>query len=211
MAKLAKKQKIDYFELRRQGFHALTGISILLFLIFNVLNKWVLAAILVLGYAIYLVNKKLKVPIIWWFVKHFERKENLKETPARGSFFYVLGCFLALVLFPKDVAYVAIIVLALGDSISTFIGKSYGKTRAPWSNVKLLEGTVAGIALSFLGFLVLYFFLPGFSVTIFEGLAACIIAMIVEALEIKVEDRKLDDNVVIPLVAGAVILILRSL
>lgn len=206
-----QKGNFDWFELKRQAFHAIVGIMILLMLIFGLLNQWILLAVLIVGFVIYLINKRLKVPIIWWFVKNFERRENMKDTPGRGSFYFVLGIFLSLLLFPKDVAYAAIIILALGDSTSTLIGKAYGRTKAPWSSVKLLEGTIAGIAFSFIGFLALYYLLPGFSVPILHGLIACIIAMLVEALEIKTANRKLDDNVVIPLVAGAVILVMRGL
>lgn len=205
------KSKFDWFELKRQSFHAATGLVILLLLIFNILNEWIIGGILVVGFVLFLINRRMKLPVIWWFIQHFERKENIKEMPGGGSFFYILGTFISLILFPRDVAYVAIVVLALGDSISTFIGKNYGRTRAPWSNVKLLEGTLAGMLLSFAGFLVLYYCLPGFSVTILEGLLACIVAMMVEAIEMKIGPRKIDDNLLIPVVAGAVILLIRGL
>ncbi len=218
MKNKAKKEpgkKFDWLELKRQMFHALTGLVILVLLMFGILNKWIIGGILVFGYILFLINLRKRIPVLWWFIQHFERRENMKDSPGGGSFFYVLGVFLSLVLFPTDVAYVAIVVLALGDSISTFIGKNYGKTKAPWSSVKLLEGTIAGIILSFAGFLGLYYLFPvlsiPFSVTLLEGLAACAVAMVVEALEISIEKRKIDDNVVIPLVAGAVILVMRGL
>lgn len=212
---IKETKKFDWFELKRQSFHALTGLIILALLIFNILNKWIIGGILVFGYILFLINLRKRIPVLWWFIQHFERRENMKDAPGGGSFFFVLGVFLSLVLFPKDVAYVAIAVLALGDSISTFVGKNYGRTKSPLSSVKLLEGTTAGIALSFAGFLGLYYLFPAlsipFSVTLLEGLAACAVAMIIEALEISIEKRKIDDNVVIPLVAGAVILVVRGL
>jgi dolichol kinase len=45
----------------------------------------------------------------------------------------------------------------------------------------------------------------------FEALAASLIAMIVEAFEIKMGREQIDDNIVMPLVAGIVVMVVRSI
>ncbi|MBI2124510.1 hypothetical protein HYT92_01840 [Candidatus Pacearchaeota archaeon] len=87
-------------------------------------------------------------------------------------------------------------ILALGDSISHLYGLNYGRIRYPLSKTKFLEGTIAGFAAGFLGALI---FLPWH-----QAFLASFAAMIVEAIEIKVGANQVDDNLVVPVVAGAV-------
>ena len=95
----------------------------------------------------------------------------------------------------------SIMVLALGDSISHLYGLHYGKTKHPFSKTKFLEGTIAGIIFGFIGAFV---FLPWW-----EALLASLAAMIVEAIEIKIGTQQVDDNLIVPFVAGAVVWIVR--
>ena len=91
-------------------------------------------------------------------------------------------------------------ILALGDSVGHLVGRYYGKTK--WiSTKKLLEGTIAGALAGFLGAV--------FFVSPLEAALASIAAMVMEAIEIELNKRAVDDNLFIPLVAGTVIYLLR--
>ena len=92
-------------------------------------------------------------------------------------------------------------VLAFGDSISHMYGLHYGKIKHPLSNRKFLEGTIAGFIAGFIG---AWTFLPWH-----EAFFASLIAMIVEAIEIKIGAEQVDDNLIIPVVAGAVVWVIR--
>jgi dolichol kinase len=106
-----------------------------------------------------------------------------------------------LLLYPKDIALASIMVLAFGDSVSHVFGIHFGKTKTILSETKLLEGTVAGFIAGFIGAWVF--------VSPFEAFFASLAAMIAEAVEIKLGTEEVDDNIIIPLVAGSVIWLMR--
>ena len=110
------------------------------------------------------------------------------------------GVFLAMVLFPKDITMAAIIVLALGDAIAPLVGQ-YGKIKHPLSEKKFLEGTIAGALVAFVGALIF--------VKHYEAALAAVFAMLAEGIDLRLGRHPLNDNIVIPVVAGAVIWLLR--
>ena len=101
----------------------------------------------------------------------------------------------------REVAMASIMILALGDSVSHLYGLHYGKINHPLSSTKFLEGTIAGFIAGFIGAFV---FLPWH-----EAFFASLAAMIVEAVEIKIGTEQVDDNLIIPVVAGAVVWLIR--
>jgi len=104
-------------------------------------------------------------------------------------------------LFDKDIAMASIMVLALGDSVSHLYGLHYGKIKHPLSNKKFLEGTIAGFVAGFIGALVFARW--------YEAFFASLAAMIVEGIEVKIGTRQIDDNIIVPLVAGGVLWAMR--
>ncbi len=123
-----------------------------------------------------------------------ERPEDLKSFPGKGSFFFVLGSLLALQFFPFEVALAAISIMAVGDAITTVIGTYFGKIKNPLNPKKHLEGTaIAIVASTFAAF----FFVP-FHVAFLGSLAG----MVFESVTVRYISQIIDDNVVIPVVAG---------
>jgi dolichol kinase len=97
----------------------------------------------------------------------------------------------------------SVMVLALGDSVSHLFGLHYGRIKYPLSKTKFLEGTIAGFIAGFIGALV---FLPWH-----EAFFASLIAMAAEAVEIKIGAQQIDDNLVVPITAGAVVWLFRAI
>ena len=95
----------------------------------------------------------------------------------------------------------SIMILALGDSVSHLYGLHYGRIKHPLSSTKFFEGTIAGFIAGFIGALI---FLPWL-----EAFLASLAAMAVEAIEIKIGAGQVDDNLIIPVVAGAAVLAVR--
>jgi dolichol kinase len=95
----------------------------------------------------------------------------------------------------------SIMVLALGDSVSHLFGLHFGKTKHPLSKTKFLEGTIAGFVAGFIGALVFARWL--------EAFLASLAAMLIEAVEIKIGTQQVDDNLIVPLIAGGVIWVVR--
>jgi phytol kinase len=202
---MQKEAKPDQkkFEWNRQFFHIILGIAIVALVMYGLLDQLIILVIIMLGLALSYACKRMRVPVISRLLEKFERKEELKKFPGKGTLFYFIGVFVSLVLFPGEIAMASIMVLALGDSISHIYGINYGKLKTPLSRTKFLEGTIAGILFGFIGALV---FLPWH-----EALIASFFGMVVEAVEVKIGGQQFDDNLLIPIASGAAVLLWRLL
>lgn len=191
------------FEISRQMFHLALGLIIVLLLMYGFIDKNIILILIIVGFILSIISRKTKIPIIHKLLEKFERKKEIETFPGKGIIFYFIGVYISLFLFSKDVAMASIMVLAFGDSVSHVYGLHYGKTRHPLSNTKFLEGTIAGFIAGFIG---AWMFLPWH-----EAFFASLIAMIIEAVEIKIGAEQVDDNLIIPVVAGAVVWVIRLL
>lgn len=193
--------KLNKFEWNRQLFHILLGIFLAALLEYDFIGKNTILILIAIGLILSFFSRRAKIPIIHQLLQKFERKEDLQRFPGKGVIFYLIGVDISLFLFSKDIAMASIIVLALGDSISHLFGLHYGRTRHPLSKTKFLEGTIAGFAAGFIGALA---FLPWH-----EAFFASLAAMIVEAIGVKIGTQQVDDNLLVPLVAGAAVWAIR--
>ncbi len=187
-------------ELRRKLAHALTGAVILILLRFNIINALILSIILVMGGVLSLIIRKYPLPIIYQLLCFFERPKDIKTFPGRGSFFLVLGSFLAVILYAKNVALAAIAIMTVGDALTTIIGMYFGKTKNPLNHNKHFEGTVVAIIFSTLAAM--------FFVDFSHAFIGATIGMLVEFFMLRYFSRYLDDNLLIPLVAGFAMMLL---
>jgi len=194
------KKENKSFELRRQIFHICLGLLIVALLYYEFIGPWTLFITLIIGSIISFISLKYKIPLISWFLKKFERP---MDHPGKGAICFLIGTLLAIKLFPKDIALASIMVLALGDSISHYIGKFHGKIKHPFDNRKRIEGHIAGVIFGFIGALIF--------VNPLSAIVASFFAMLAEAMEIEFNHRIINDNISIPLVAGVSIIILRVL
>jgi dolichol kinase/membrane-associated phospholipid phosphatase len=183
-------------ELRRQLAHLISGVFIILFLKLGLMTPEILLAILIVGGGLSLICRLHKIKFVYAILTFFDRPKDIVEFPGKGAFFLVLGSFLALILFERNIAYAAIAIMAVGDSISTIAGVYIGKFRSFTNPHKHLEGTVLAIIFSTIA---------AFTFVDFEkAFLASTGAMIFETLTIQKIDKYLDDNVLIPLIAGTI-------
>lgn len=194
-------EKVNNFEINRQLFHIFLGIGIVFLLLYDFIDKNLILMIIIIGLILSYLSRKIRVPVINDLLVKFERKEELEKFPGKGIIFYLIGVYVALLFFSKDIAMASIMVLALGDSVSHLYGLHFGKTKHPLSKTKFLEGTIAGFITGFLGALVFARW--------YEALLASLAAMLVEAIEIKIGTEQIDDNLIVPFVAGAVVWLVR--
>ncbi len=178
-------------EIKRQLFHIALGISIVILSYFEILTLIELLTILLVGIFLAIMAKRWKIPGINWCLQTFERKNA--RFAGEGATFFILGCFLALGLFPKQIALASIMILAIGDSFATLIGTHWGKRKL---KNKSLEGSLAGFSTGILGALIFVPIGPAFFGTL--G------AMAFEAVEWKFFGKNFDDNLFIPLIAGII-------
>lgn len=193
-------------EAKRQVFHILFG-SVLAFLVyFELIDFLILLIVLIAGLACSMISRKYDVPVITWFLHQFDREKDRQVMPGRGAIYYVIGILIAYGLFTtqpegKNIIAASIMILALGDAVPHFVAHM-AKIKHPFSNTKYIEASLVGVMLAFLG--AVFFVEP------LEALLASFAAMFVEGIDLKI-GLEIDDNIIVPVVAAAVIWGLRLL
>ncbi|MBL7055828.1 hypothetical protein ISS07_02865 [Candidatus Woesearchaeota archaeon] len=190
-------------ETKRQLFHMFFGIFLVILLMYGFVDEQILFFLIVLGIIVSFASKKHKIPIIYWFLERFEREKDLGTFPGKGVIFYLIGVFLVVSFFSLEIALPAILILALGDSVSNMLGVRFGRVNHPFTDKKTLEGLLSGFFAGFLGAL---YFLPWP-----EAIMASSFAMLAEGIELKVGLEPVDDNIIIPLVAAISVSLFRYL
>lgn len=183
-------------EVKRQIMHALLGIIIVILIYFDLIGSMILLIVFIIGLALSLISRHRKIPVVDYFLKTFDREKDLESFPGKGAIFYILGAFLAVWIFPKDIAMASIMILALGDSVSRLVGP-YGYLKHPFHNEKFFEGVIAGAIAAFLGALFFVSWIP--------ALIASIASMLIEGIDLEIKNFKIDDNLLIPVTAATII------
>jgi phosphoserine phosphatase/dolichol kinase len=176
----------------REAIH--TSGLLIPFICIYLLNNLTVATLLITAALIYSASELLRihgtnVPVISKITLWAADRSELQEFNT-APIFHALGIALTLLIFPTRIGYAAIAVLTLGDSSASILGKRFGKTKIPFNRGKSVEGSMIGLVFAFLGSLL--FVDP---VTAIVGAAA---GLLIEALPLP-----LDDNLLIPLAAGA--------
>jgi phytol kinase len=184
-------------EIKRQLSHLVLGVLFLVLIYFDIMGVRVLLIIFIIGFILSLICLKHRVLCIGWLLDKFEREGNY---PGKGALFFVLGCLIVVSVFSKDIALGSIAILTIGDSVSHLYGRYFGRLKNPLNRKKAIEGSVFGIILSGL---VASLFVP-----VLNAFVASFIAMIVEAIELSINKRAVDDNLVVPIVSGAVLFLM---
>ncbi len=188
-------------EIRRNVFHLIIGLLIVLLVYLDLLTPFLIGIIILIGLLVSLITRKYKLPGIDWFLKTFDREEDIKQIPGKGIIFMFVGAFIAVFFFPKDIALAAVIILALGDSVSRLVGP-FGYLKHPFHSEKFLEGVIAGAFAATLGAM---FFVP-----FVQAFFASVVAMLIEGVDLEIKKIRVDDNLMIPVVAGGIMWLIRS-
>ncbi len=190
-------------ELLRKSAHIFVGILTLLTYYYDLIRPLTIFLLLIVGILASFLCKRTYLPFFTPLLNLFERDHERKNFPGKGMIFFFVGSLLVMQLFPKDIALASIAILTFGDSLSHIIGEKYGEIKNIFNgkSKKLFEGTLAGI---FAGFLSSLLF-----VAWQEAFLASFCAMIAEVIQIDLNQNTLDDNVIVPLIAGTTIYLLR--
>ncbi|MBU0979978.1 MAG: SEC59/DGK1/VTE5 family protein [Nanoarchaeota archaeon] len=186
-------------EIRRNLFHLVTGVILSLMLFKQVFPPWLWTVCFAIAMVLSVLARYEELPLLSWMLRQYEREKDIKRFPGRGAVL-MLGMATALSwAFPDSISAAAMMILAIGDSVSPLIGQ-YGSMKHPLNHLKHIEGTFAGIAAATVSCL---WFVPWW-----HALIAATVAMTVETLEIELNKHILDDNITIPLIAGIILWIL---
>jgi dolichol kinase len=186
--------KIDKPEFGRKILHIMIGIGALLLIIYNIITPFIIFILFTICIILSLLSLRLKIPIVHFFLKNFERTKGKYGLPGRGLLSSMLGSLLALQLFPRNIALASMIILIFADPTSYLIGKAFGKTKSFIDKRKKIEGNIAGFIVSSL--LAMFFVHP------ILAISGALVAMLFESIIIEIQKMELDDNLIIPLVAG---------
>ncbi len=196
---------------RKFFVHGLNGL-IFSFLVYVLPVKWSLAFfIALLGIVIYFARQITlgkRYPFLSWLVDKAERKGR---PVAKGAVWYFYGVVFILVVFgligvPRPVLASAMLVVALGDSVSTGLGRILGKRRLPKTKTKTWEGTSLGVLFAFVGmYLVLNLTYP-IAWAFWLAFVGSVVGMLTEAYL-----RGPDDNFTVPVMACSSMVITLSI
>lgn len=189
-------------EFWRAVVHILLSLSLIALVEFG-MTPFELFLILIIAISTSMIYKRIKIPILSIFVENLERPDILKTFPGRGLVFLLTGMLLAYKLFPHDIAMVSMIALGILDPLSKIFGMSFGRTLniLDPKHKKYLEGHFIGGTATFLASLTL--------VNPIEALIAAVVGALSESVIVDLNGQALDDNVVIPLSVGSVLIIAR--
>ncbi len=183
-------------EFRRKVFHALYGTAAAFLIHYRILGTWFFTGLLLLGLAVSAAAHRWRIPVIAWFLDTFEREADRATFPGRGAIYYTAGILLALLIFPDAIAAGAVMVLAWGDSFGPLFGMRVKRPKYQNRAGKNVEGLAAGTAA---GALAAWWFVGPIA-----ALISSIVAMAFEFEEMRIGRTLLNDNLVIPIIAGGV-------
>ncbi|HGJ66179.1 TPA: hypothetical protein ENS27_12485 [bacterium] len=191
------------FEIRRKAMHVLVGVFLVILIYYGILAFWMSLAILLAGIILSILSAKHSLPLVSFFLLHYDRPEH-SNTPGIGaiSIFSSVSVLLLLLetgIISKSIVLASLMIWIFGDSLTAIVGKLYGKKKHPLNN-RYVEGTIAGIVGGTIGAL---FFVP-----IYVAFPAAFGTMIIESLEIRILRQRIDDNILVPLIAAGLLFLL---
>lgn len=187
--------------LKRSLSHLAVGLSIPIAALFLPREILLIAlgtvVIIVLGFE--LVRFRAS-PLNEWFFRYFgflARKTEVSRF--MGASYLFVGGLVAMLIFQRDIAVLALSFMAVGDVFASIIGKRLGK-------IKFRSKTVEGSLGCFVSCLAtgLIFYYAGLDITLLIVLAGSVTATIVEAASLPI-----NDNLTIPLAAGLIMTIVK--
>jgi dolichol kinase len=123
----------------------------------------------------------------------FGRVLREEEKPTlMGSTYFLFSAILAVLLFPKPIAITSLLILILSDTAAALVGKEMGR-------IRIFGKTLEGSAAFFFTSLLIVWLYP--NLNRFSGTLAALGGTLIEVLPIRV-----NDNLSIPLVTGAIML-----
>jgi dolichol kinase len=173
-------------EKHRQLVHASFGIgsALLLTLLDKELSIIVMAIVLLSLCALSTLRSLgWKSSFLNFFLERFERR---KVQPLHGAISFAAGALLVISMMSKEYAIVSLLILGVGDALSTVFGVN-GKKKLFWNEEKTWAGTLAFV----LSTAPIAFALLGF-----KGIAFAVVMGLVESLPLQV-----NDNLALPVTA----------
>ena len=141
--------------------------------------------------------------------KLWEYRRDKEKNHMGAEIYFLLGAIISLAIFDPRIAAAGILMVTFGDLAAALVGTKYGKTPLPFIKDKAWEGFLAELAVNFIiGFLVLrtpvenHMWWEFSWVPMGQPMWWVIIVMAVSASIVETAVKKLDDNLLVPVIAG---------
>ncbi|MFH1075141.1 MAG: diacylglycerol/polyprenol kinase family protein [Candidatus Firestonebacteria bacterium] len=159
-----------------------------------------------------------KIP---FFRKLWEYRRDKEKHHMGAEIYFLLGAIISLAIFDLRIAAAGILMVTFGDMAAAIIGTYFGKTPLPYIKDKAWEGFLAELAVDFvIGVMVLRQPINGKMwwdtswLPAGEPMWLIIVVMAVTAAIVETAVKKLDDNLLVPVIAGfngeIILLLLRG-
>ncbi len=213
--KTPEKQELWSFkkELIRKSIHLFSVVFLVSYvLVSNSVNHKVallfLSFMLIILFELEYVRLELgeKIPFVR---KLWEFRRDKEKNHMGGEIYFLLGSIISLAIFDLRIAATGILMVTFGDMAAAVVGSKYGRHPLPFLKEKAWEGFLAELVVNiFIGFLLLripaggrmwweYSYVPAG-----EPMWLVIIVMAVTATVVETAVTKLDDNLLVPVIAG---------
>jgi len=119
-----------------------------------------------------------------------------------GGSYLLIASLVSMLVFSKSVFIPAMLFLVVGDTVAALFGLRYGR-------IRIFRKTIAGTSACLISCLIIAYIvskLPNARLPLGIGIVGAVIATIVEALPVEV-----NDNVIIPISTGIIMQILKSI
>lgn len=191
-------------KLSRTIIHIFSGIVIMLILIFYEKAVLLLFFIFILGIILSAISFSVRIPIICHFLDTCELERN-KKFPGKSAVFMLASSLLVAKFLPLNIALASIAILTFADPISHYASNfSKKKYKNKFLNKeKNIIGTVLAMITAFIA--------SSIFISWEYALPASILAILTEIIILKLGDEYIDDNLLVPLVAGIVMFLITRL
>ena len=120
-----------------------------------------------------------------------------------GSSYFIFGALLAVILFRKPVTIASLYILIISDAMAAIVGTGWGKTRI---FAKSLEGSIAFFVSGIIVVLLALQDKPLWGESAMQGHLWWGVLAVLGATVVELFPTGLDDNLTVPLVAGAIMM-----
>jgi len=192
---------INLNEIARKVTHLGSTIIPIVYYFFNVPKHHMILVLAITSIFVVLIdlvrNRITWIEMIFKKILNGMLRRHELDGKLTGASWVVIGAFITITIFPREIAILALFYMTLGDTAAALVGMQIGRIRI-WE--KTLEGTLAGLAVCLL---VGWFFKD---VSWGVSVGGAVTAMLVELLPIEI-----DDNVRVPVAAGLIMVMLSGL
>ncbi|CAG8476362.1 10508_t:CDS:2 [Paraglomus occultum] len=213
-------QKKNVWEIPRKLFHSSIGFPVL-YLYSTHADALAIRNVLAILFVMGITADLLRFNIQWFntiYIKIFGflMREVEKRDKINGVVFYLAGCILVLSIFPQDIAAISILILSWCDTAASCFGRAFGHLTYKFSSGKSVAGTLGAILT---GCLAAYVFWGGWidhkdivrtpswqpEKSVLSLPVLILLTGIIGGSSELVDVWGLDDNFVIPVVAGCLL------